>query len=271
MSNLYDELSRLTAIPNTYETWTTYRQAVTDFLSANITPGARLLLVGAGACNDLDLRRLAGFARITLLDRDEDAMQRGLDRQGIAPSTVDIVCADLLGASDEAYRAFAEDMTDAARAYARGEMPDVTAKFLSGMDAVLQSCTPSPPTGKTEICDTTVCIGVHSQLLVPFARIAGVIARYAPLETDAVLTRLRMYLPAAVGRVNDTLFAWAKQSVIVGLETERVGMVGGIDGAAQGMADLRRFGKPETETTLLWPFDPAQNKAYRVRLSAYRK
>ena len=50
-----------------------------------------------------------------------------------------------------------------------------------------------------------------------------------------------------------------------------LGVAGGIDGAAQGMTDIRRFGRPEAETTLLWPFDPAHNKAYRMRLSAYRQ
>ena len=271
MSNLYDELACLTAIPNAYENWTAYRQAVTDFILTNIAPGARLLLVGAGACNDFDLRRLMDYAPITLLDRDEAAMRTGLQKQGIAPESVTVLCADLLGLSDDAYRAFADDMVNAARAYARGERIDVTAKFLSGMDAALQSRVPSPLTERTDICDTAVCIGVHSQLLVPFARIAGVIARYAPLDTNAVLAQLRADLPAAVGHVNDALFTWAKRCVITGTETERIGMAGGIDGAAQGMADLRRFGKPETEAELPWPFDPAQNKAYRMRLSAYRK
>ncbi|MBQ5987249.1 MAG: hypothetical protein IJL59_08270 [Clostridia bacterium] len=271
MSSLYDELARLTAIPNAYEAWAAYRQAVTDFILTNTAPGGRLLLVGAGACNDFDLRRLTGHAQITLLDRDEAAMRAGLQRQSIDAESVTVLCADLLGVSDEAYRAFADDMVNAARAHARGEKIDVTAHFLSGMDAAMQERTPSPLTAQTELCDSAVCIGVHSQLLVPFARIAGVIARYAPLDTDRVLTQLRGYLPAAVERVNDALFAWAKQTVLIGLETERVGVAGGIDGAAQGMTDIRRFGRPEAETTLLWPFDPAQNKAYRMRLSAYRK
>ncbi len=62
-----------------------HRQRVCDLLLSLAQPGARLLLVGAGNCNDLDLVRLQRhYGAIHLADIDGAALRWGLQQQGLA-------------------------------------------------------------------------------------------------------------------------------------------------------------------------------------------
>ncbi|MGH7505182.1 MAG: hypothetical protein ACRELX_06010 [Longimicrobiales bacterium] len=62
-----------------------HRARVTDLaLSAIRVHDTRICVLGAGNCNDLDLRRIAGAgARIHLVDIDGDALERAIQRQGM--------------------------------------------------------------------------------------------------------------------------------------------------------------------------------------------
>jgi len=64
-----------------------HRRRVTDLLlaAAATTDQPRLVVLGAGNCNDLDLARLRGrFASIQLVDCDAQAVMQGVARQGLA-------------------------------------------------------------------------------------------------------------------------------------------------------------------------------------------
>lgn len=85
--------------------WTRYaphRQRVLGLLLPLARAGGRLLLVGAGNCNDLDLQRLQPhFTHIHLADVDGDAMRWGLAQQGLTghPAFVLHEGVELTGAS----------------------------------------------------------------------------------------------------------------------------------------------------------------------------
>lgn len=68
-----------------WDCFTSHRDKVTNLLSpAAPHPSARLCVLGAGNCNDLDLSQLLkSFARIELVDLDADAMRDGIERQGV--------------------------------------------------------------------------------------------------------------------------------------------------------------------------------------------
>src|ERR1043166_2958493 len=56
--------------------------------AANSPPGSRLCVLGAGNCNDIDLRLLErGFAEIHLVDLDRDAIESGIARRQLTGST----------------------------------------------------------------------------------------------------------------------------------------------------------------------------------------
>lgn len=63
-----------------------HRNRVTEHLRVGETPGgARLCVLGAGNCNDLDLSALrAGYHEIHLVDLDAAALADGVARQGLA-------------------------------------------------------------------------------------------------------------------------------------------------------------------------------------------
>ena len=70
----------------TLDNWRLYRshrEAVADLICQPPQPAsARLCILGAGNCNDLDLARFTGrFARVDLVDLDREAMAKGVQRQ----------------------------------------------------------------------------------------------------------------------------------------------------------------------------------------------
>ena len=84
MGNLYDDLLSLQTIPIAYTDWAGYREQLTGFILEHTDPHTTACIVGAGECNDFDLRRLnSHFDRLLLLDRNVDAMQEGMARQGV--------------------------------------------------------------------------------------------------------------------------------------------------------------------------------------------
>ena len=48
MDNLYDQLIRLSHLPNAYEEWSEYRSALTAFIISSTIGGGTALIVGAG-------------------------------------------------------------------------------------------------------------------------------------------------------------------------------------------------------------------------------
>lgn len=73
-------------MPSTYDDWTLYanhREHLTDaILRSAARQGARLCLLGAGECNDVDLSKLSTqFSEIHLVDIDAGALGRAVSRQ----------------------------------------------------------------------------------------------------------------------------------------------------------------------------------------------
>ena len=82
--DVYWQIKEKFVLPNAYQDWTKYRKYVTELVmeSAKINKGSedkkwkKLLIVGAGQCNDFDLVELIQkYAEVTLLDVDNNAMQ----------------------------------------------------------------------------------------------------------------------------------------------------------------------------------------------------
>ena len=80
----------------TLDNWGLYRshrEAVADLICRPPQPAsARLCILGAGNCNDLDLARFTGrFAQVHLVDLDRQAMAKGVQRQSpLAPGRISL-------------------------------------------------------------------------------------------------------------------------------------------------------------------------------------
>lgn len=68
-----------------WESYASQRQKVTELLTGDgLTPAGSLCVLGAGNCNDLDLPALLGaYREVHLVDLDEEALVRGVARQGL--------------------------------------------------------------------------------------------------------------------------------------------------------------------------------------------
>ena len=271
MGNLYDDLLSLQTIPTAYTDWTAYRERLTGFILEQTAPRTTACIVGAGACNDFDLRRLSGhFDRLLLLDRNTDSTKEGMARQGVRIPEECFIQADLLGIPDEAYRSIADHMLSAIREQQRRTAPDTRAVerlFLREMDAAYMNRQPDKLMEQSGIADYVICCGVHSQLLTVFPQMASVYRRYIDIRPEAIEQKVRKWIPGVMAELNDALFRWAGKGVIVGLEEYRIGEIGGIDGASQALDLLKKSGHSVLEqSSLRWDFDPKRNKAYQMRI-----
>jgi len=271
MGNLYNDLLSLQMIPTAYADWAGYREQLTGFILEHTDPHTTACIVGAGACNDFDLRRLSDhFDRLFLLDRNMDAVLDGMAKQGIHIPEENLIQADLLGIPDETYRSIADHMLSAIREQQRRTAPDAKAVerlFLREMDAAFMNRQPDKLMEQNRIADYVICCGVHSQLLTVFPQMVNVYLRYIDIRPEAIEQKVRRWIPGVMAELNDALFRWARKGVIVGLEECRFDEVGGIDGASQALDLLKKSGHTTTaQSSLRWDFDPQRNKAYQMRI-----
>lgn len=134
---------------STADRWQLYaphRRHVTDALTLLARFGsARLCVLGAGNCNDLDLPTLASvFRSIVLVDLDEDALRTGLARQGLVHSPalhlaapIDVSCAlDSLSS----WQAMPTIPEDAFRHLREAPAAEIPARLAGPFDAVASTC-----------------------------------------------------------------------------------------------------------------------------------
>jgi hypothetical protein len=78
-----------------WERCAAHRRKIHALISAaECAAGSRLCVLGAGNCNDLDLRTLeADFAEVHLVDLDREAIEAGVERQLLCGSTLLVVHA----------------------------------------------------------------------------------------------------------------------------------------------------------------------------------
>ena len=271
MGNLYDDLLALQAIPNAYEEWASYREQLTDFIVDHTGPHTTACIVGAGACNDFDLQRLSmHFRELRLIDRNTDAIRKGVARQNIFIRDNQIERIDLLGITDEQYRALANQMLSIIRSEVKcGQLmlSRTESFFLNGIDTAFAERQPDAQTKATGVADYVICCGVHSQLMTVFPQMAKVYQRYVPISEQAVFDCVQQKTSEAVHNLNDTLLRWARKGIIIGLERARLEEPGRIEGARQASEDLNiRNCKVSAKASLVWNFCPSQKKSYLMDL-----
>lgn len=85
-----------------FNQWYDHRQAIKSMTKAYLKTTTSVLIIGAGALNDVPLNSLIEqFDKVTLLDIDHQAMVNGLKRHGIPKDQVDLVTFDLTGLDEK--------------------------------------------------------------------------------------------------------------------------------------------------------------------------
>ncbi len=92
--------------PTRFERWTDYRNQITSFIDDH-TDGhvfSHLLVVGAGNCDDLDLSYLMRkFKKITLMDIDLEAMQKGLKTYHLDEKDIELIQKEFTGFDESGF------------------------------------------------------------------------------------------------------------------------------------------------------------------------
>lgn len=291
--SLYDEIKSHFVLPDAFADWENYRNTLTDYLTAQTDSVSlplsfsskmnpeRLLptlaILGAGACNDLDLERLSShFSRITLIDCQSASMQTALQTYHLESCPV-IECLpySLNGLTDSDHRDFCEEL----QFFLREEKQDITperfeAFALSLIDTLFQKSRPIPLSPASY--DYIWCFGVHSQLLAMFSYIYHVfevnlknsLFKDNNWFSHAFSRRLKEENDRFIPLFHDTLLASARQAVFLGLEQSRLGQNAPIEGASQAIRDIRSRNLPHKERKILWPFCPAGNLTYEMLMFA---
>ena len=85
---LEEQVDRNRESRNRWIEYSSHRARVTQLIARHAPRDGRLLLLGAGNCNDVDLHALAGsFSEIHLVDSDSDALRWGIEQQGLSASS----------------------------------------------------------------------------------------------------------------------------------------------------------------------------------------
>lgn len=288
---LYDQIKSHFLLPEAYTDWTHYRDtlthyliAQTDLISLPLSFHASmkrsemlptLAIIGAGACNDIDLSRISPhFSKITLLDSDETAIKKALDTYHLEHSAS--ICplpVSLNGITDSDYQQFCDSLQAYIRLNHLSFTPEEFETFtLSQIEHIFQKSSQTAIPLAPASYDYIWCFGVHSQLLAMFSYIYHVFTvnlqhmffQDVSISEKAFSERLKKENNSFIPRLHDALLASAKKAVFIGCEQKRSGQDTPIEGACQAIHDLRTRNLSLTESTILWNFYPAGGISYEM-------
>lgn len=289
--NLYDEIKSHFDLPNAFTDWTNYRNTLTGYLiaetdrialplsfSPDMDPSQllpTLAIIGAGACNDLDLETLSHhFSQITLIDYDSAAMEKALSTYHLKNCPViELLPLSLNGLYDSDYRNFCRQLQIFVKAAASTiSFQTFQQHALSLLNFYYQKSRQMMLTHFPVSYDYIWCFGVHSQLQVMFSYIyhAFEVHLHAAFINDSsnfdhlFTKRLKEENDFFIPRFHNVLFSGAKKAVFIGCEQKRQGYEGPIEGAYQAIHDLKSRNLSLTEHVILWPFCPADHISYEM-------
>lgn len=258
--SLYDDIKSHFLLPDAYDDWSSYRNTLTEYLIAetdqislplSFRPGMKteemlptLAIIGAGACNDLDLQRLcAHFSKITLIDRDVTALQTALTTHQLHNcSNIELIPASLNKITDNDYRIFCERLQsflqfhqtaftfDEFEEYALALLDSLYSNARQISESAFLHATNKNGQGTTSLSpasyDYVWCFGVHSQLQSMFSYIYHAFTvnlqnnlfPNAALSEDGFNNRLKEVNKRFIPILNNQILASAKKAVYIGCE-----------------------------------------------------
>lgn len=289
--NLYHEIKSHFELPNAFTDWTNYRNTLTSYLIAetdqitlplSFSPDIEqseflptLAIIGAGACNDLDLEVLSNhFSKITLIDYDCAAMNKALSTYHLENCPViELLPLSLNGLNDSDYRNFCRQLQIFINASSSAMSFETFHKHaLSLLNSYYQKSRQMTISHLPASYDYIWCFGVHSQLQAMFSYIYHVfevnltttLLKQVSSSDNPFTKRLKKENDFFIPHFHDILISGTKKAVFIGCEQRRLGYEGSIEGAYQAIQDIRSRRLSLTEHMILWPFCPADNISYEM-------
>lgn len=272
--SVYQDIKDRFIMKNAWEDWRAYRSELTDTV-LGLDPES-VMIIGAGPCNDIDLRRISeNVEKVILADIDEESM-----KMAVTELPEDLRCkimcktVSFTGIKEYDIEKFCNRMLILARA--KGQ--NLTLEYVREQIILnIQILKESMIQNETELigcipensADLVVCCGVHSQL---FSTLSFFLRSYinslSDLTVDVEL--LESDIKDIIGSMNDQvipiinniLLNAAGRIIIFGNEYN---VSSPVEGALQCMTDVREKLHP-VEKNLLWPFNPEMGISYDMLL-----
>ena len=298
-NQIYERFKERSSKDDEYTDWAGYREELTDFIVQCTRPGGSLLILGAGKCNDLDLRKLAEHCgSITLSDYRKETVEEAFRRYGLAPSEkLGASIADYVGITDEDYLEYTERLLGVMEKLgeeaagpgleetAGSGLEDIAGPELVRLRQTLDRIYRDNEAYRIDLGDKTydnaVVVGVHSQLNNSFRGLFQYVhkdvrerlgeLRFAEELNDAVFQMTREHTGDLVLRFNDAVFASAREGIIYGYEKWIIytpngasePVIGTVDGARQAGELIADF-PIEQRLGCLWPLSKRRGVKFEM-------
>lgn len=301
--SIFDEINAMSKVDRTWEKWKEYREEVTKLLLKECADMNRIVIVGAGNCDDIDLQLLAqNVAEIILLDNDAGALHsatKRLEKTGkMAKIRGQIMGID--GMQTYMYREFCDRLVSYIRSSAGLSLSAFDAYACSLLmeydQAAIKNRNETENSWKQ--ADAYICLGVCSQLQTMPAYVyhtfrdyllhlpglnTGDESRKGVMRFEALL---RQRNEQTIGWFHDMMLISSRKKLIVGNEYQRslkrdtlrerayeevldVGIP--IEGAYQAIMDVRNRNLTCREYTAYWPFDVSSGIGYEMVIQVITK
>ena len=276
MKMILDDIKQKFRLPDAYEDWREYRQLLTDTVieCGNGDQSKTIAIIGAGRCNDIDLKALCRhFEIITLVDCDSDAMNEAVAKlTDDEAKRVEINSTSLTGINETDLNLYFESVLSAVRNQGYKLTYDSFEEIILSELEIFKDKLPT----SYEILikelpkrDIVLCNGVFSQL---FSVISFFVRSVAGSIPDSLFTgamqaadRLEQELKSmnnvVIPVICKALIQSANDYVIFGNECLKTDPV---EGAGQCIEAVRNSGRTVKEFECLWDFNRREKVTYNM-------
>ncbi len=276
MMTPYEQLKAKFTLPNAYNDWKEYREFITDLVIGYGQGAESLAIIGAGRCNDIDLKRICPlFHDITLVDVDTDSMKAAIFN---APERVHLKQVSLTGMCENDTAQVCESLLSSVRESGRRITGDVYTDILLRALADIR-CKRLPPEelskqlGKYNLI---LCNGVLSQLFSMLSYFVRSLTASVSDATGTDMTDVQRTVDEKFREMNDfsipaichAIRASADRYAIFGNEYSESSPV---EGSHQCIMANRESGSVQKEIPAKWNFNPAGNVVYDMLIQVCHK
>lgn len=144
--------------------WKAYRNDLTEYVVKDAKQGEKVLVIGAGACDDLDLERLLEEDRqVFLLDCNPETLEKAVSKVK-KTENVHTICIDVAGLTETQVTAFQKACEEGSSKLEKWkEAYDLQVRENPGFRELQEILEPY----EDKKFDRIICMGFHSQVYMP--------------------------------------------------------------------------------------------------------
>ena len=304
--HIYDQFKARASRDDESHDWAGYRDRLTEFVISCVPSGGSLLILGAGKCNDLELKKLAEHCgSITLSDYRPETAEEAFRQYGLSPSeSLRFAESDYVGITDEDYLEYTDLLLKTMERLSDGQINQGDDSETQGSSLeeaagpqlnALRECLEQiyqrnadyeidlGNAGKA-VYDNAVVTGVHSQLNNSFRGLfqyvrkdvedRGSEIRFLEELNTSIFRTTRRHTKKLVTRFNEAVFAAVKEGVIYGYEKNIIytpagadePVIGTVDGARQAGEAIANLPAEKT-LDCIWPLSRRRGIKFTMSVS----